>query len=153
FVREQCAAPSAQSESRHQSPSQQVILGPLRTRTTSPLLRLAIVVGVDRYKHNLGGRLSLQDLRYAERDADEVAGLLKGLGYSVVRLTGSAATRDSLLEAFASCQKTTSGDPHPDSSFVFHFSGHGQLDPNDDESAYLILHDSDPLQPAASGLE
>jgi uncharacterized caspase-like protein len=103
--------------------------------------------------HEHAGRLHLPDLRFAERDAEMLAELLKTLGYLVVRLTGARATHAAVLEAFTWLTGTTTADPHPGSSFVFHFSGHGQLDPRNDEVAYLMLHDSDPRDPAAAGLE
>jgi hypothetical protein len=43
--------------------------------------------------------------------------------------------------------------PHPESCFVFHFSGHGLLAMHDAETAYLMVHDSDPAAPSCRGIE
>jgi uncharacterized caspase-like protein len=115
-------------------------------------MRLALVVGVNRYRHCQAGRYSLPDLRFAERDAEGITKFLRELGFLVSHLAGPEATHDAVIDAFVWFTRTTEADPHPESCFVFHFSGHGHLDPVDEESAYLMLHDSDPRDPAALGL-
>ena len=47
--------------------------------------KFAFVVGIDKYQ-----KRSFSDLQYAERDATELADELKGLGFDVVLLLGSA---------------------------------------------------------------
>jgi uncharacterized caspase-like protein len=71
----------------------------------------------------------------------------------VTCITGETATCSAVLGAFDWLAETTLADQHPNSFFVFHFSGHGQLDPADDEIGYLMLRDSDPLDPAAGAIE
>jgi hypothetical protein len=124
-----------------------VLLQPISTNDASPQLRLAVVVGVSEYAG------SFPSLPSAERDADAVASFLAELGYTVVRLMGPRATSAGVIEAFAWCAGMTAGDPHPDSLFVFYFSGHGYTNPADDEVGYLLLHDSDPGNPESAGLE
>ncbi len=48
-----------------------------------PGRKLAFLVGVDEYQH-----AKLDKLDFAERDVDELAGLLRGQGYTVVLLKG-----------------------------------------------------------------
>jgi hypothetical protein len=126
----------------------------LATCASAPELRLALVLGVNRYLHQQAGRLVLPELRYAERDADALADFLeRELRFTVIRLTGERATCAGLLQAFRWLEGTTAADPHPASRFVFHFSGHGQVGTESEEVAYLMLHDSDPRAPAAAGLD
>jgi hypothetical protein len=151
FVRGHClAGPTPRAEPRYAAP---VLLHPLPTSPTAPELRLALVVAVNRYLHEEAGRYRLAPLRYAERDAEAVADFLGRSGFLVTRLTGERATVAGVRDAFAWLKGTTSADPHEKSCFVFHFSGHGQMDPAADDVAYLMLHDSDPRDPGATGLE
>ena len=59
-------------------------------------VRMAIVVGVSRYS----GSQALADLRYAARDASDVASALTGRGYDAKLLVDQAATRASILLEF-----------------------------------------------------
>ena len=99
------------------------------------------------------GDYYLPPLRYAERDAEEIAALLTHLGFEVQCLLGTQATVSAVGEALTAMQHACATSPHPESSFVFHFSGHGQMDPHDDETAYLVFYDTDPANPMATGLE
>jgi uncharacterized caspase-like protein len=117
-------------------------------------MRFALVIGVNRYRHQEAGAYALPPLRYAEPDAEALSDFLANeLRFVVKRLTGEQATAEAVLEAFRWLETTTAANPHGNSCFVFHFSGHGQRDPGNDEGAHLMLHDSDPRDPAAAGLE
>jgi uncharacterized caspase-like protein len=116
-------------------------------------MRLALVVGVDTYQHQQTARSFLQPLQYAENDASAMAEHLTQLGFKVICLKGTQATAAKVQAAFGWLQGTTSADPHPNSCFVFHFSGHGSTDPNNEEIGYLLLHDTDPHEMRALGLE
>jgi uncharacterized caspase-like protein len=111
------------------------------------------VVGVNQYLHQDAGRYSLPPLQCAENDAEVMARFLKGLGFTVTPLIGAQASYTSVLKAFEWLKAATAAGTHPNSCFVFHFSGHGQLDPHNDEVAYLMLHDSDPRAPSQASLE
>lgn len=113
----------------------------------------ALVVGVDRYRHQQSGKWYLNPLRHAEADAVKVGALLKDLGFEVCSLLGTEATLARLVQTFADLQRATAGELQDESCFVFHFSGHGQIDPQDEDTAYLVLHDTDPCNLRGTGLE
>jgi hypothetical protein len=116
--------------------------------------RVALVVGVNRYLHAGDSALNLSPLQYAEADARVLAAFLeKELEFEVRCLVGASATAAALHNAFAWVEEKTAGGGRGDSCFVFHFSGHGMLDPTNEERAYLMLHDSEPRRPAETGLE
>jgi hypothetical protein len=142
FVQEQCPA-----KSREDHPIQPTI-------DIRPAHRchLALVVGVNEYRHERAGNYYLPRLQYAERDALEMAALLTRLDYDVTLLTGQQATLRAIEQAFAILHQATRDEAQGDSCFVFHFSGHGQMDPHQDETAYLVLHDTNPAHSAATGL-
>jgi hypothetical protein len=142
FVRSRCTCKPVKEVSEMLPPS-----------PTAWKRRVALVIGVNEYLHQWSGDYHLATLQYAERDALEIGALLSELGYAVTLLTGKHATRAVVERAFADLHHATTGVSSGDSCFVFHFSGHGQMDPVDDETAYLVLHDTDPTNPAASGLE
>jgi hypothetical protein len=151
FVRARCPALAAKPKSTGPAPGGP-LLTVLNTDPDAPELRLALVVGVNRYRHELAGDCHLPPLRYAERDADALTAFLEtDLRFMVRRLTGERATLDELLRAFRWLEGTTRASPHPSSRFVFHFSGHGQM-AEEEDTAYLMLHDSDPRDPASTGL-
>jgi hypothetical protein len=158
FVRSRYPALPARARGPHTSGLQAPLTRPplslLDTDPDAPELRLALVVGVNRYRHQQSGPYRLPPLGYAERDADALAAFLEtDLRFMVRRLTGERATLDELLRAFHWLEGTTRASPHPQSRFVFHFSGHGQLGIDNEENAYLMLHDSDPADPAGTGLD
>lgn len=105
--------------------------------------QVALVVGVDRYKHPMSGPLMLPTLSFAERDAEQVASHLEDDGFEVALLRGSDATMEAVEAAFRTFEEDTRDDLSGDSKFVFHFSGHGLLDPNDDESGFIALYETD----------
>ncbi|MDO5675807.1 MAG: SUMF1/EgtB/PvdO family nonheme iron enzyme [bacterium] len=75
----------------------------------------ALLIGINEY----GEKSGLSPLRFAERDADELAVVLESrYGFSVDTLLGQAATRLAIEERL---EKLGSGD-----TFVFFFAGHGQ---------------------------
>src|SRR5262249_31772607 len=91
--------------------------------------------------------------RYAERDAAKMASLLRDdLEFDVEVLVGEDATAERVKEAFDELERATRRMAHPDSTFVFHFSGHGQLDPEHDEKAHLVLYGTDPERPGAGAI-
>jgi Caspase domain len=72
-----------------------IALGPVRADDTRAPRKVAFLVGVSKYDH------ITDDLNFAERDASEMAAALKGAGFEVVTLTGSArgddrATKDNI---------------------------------------------------------
>jgi hypothetical protein len=155
FVRSRCAAacPEVLEPAKREPTTSSGLLKPV-PRNTAPLMRrLALVLGVNRYRYQRVGDYYLPPLRYAERDAEEIAALLTILGFEVQRLLGPQATVTAVGEALTAMQHASAANPHPGSCFVFHFSGHGQMDPHDDETAYLVLHDTDPANPVTTGLE
>jgi len=154
FVRGRCAAerpcrprPPAATPARSELP-------PLpEPDDSAPTLHLALVIGVDRYLHRPASEHQLTELHFAERDAHAVADFLeRDLHFAVQRLTGTRATLAAVQQAFAWLQAATAAAPNANSRFVFHFSGHG-CQGADEESGYLMLHDSDPASPAETGLD
>ena len=129
------------------------LLLPSRWDPTTPRRDLALVVGVNTYLHQEAGDYNLAPLRYAERDAIEVAALLRSLGFEVEELLGSTATGSAVRAVFERWRQEGERPQHPDSRLVFHFSGHGMIDPVDRETAYLLLYDTNPNSPADGGLE
>jgi len=129
------------------------LLEPVKVDPTCAPRRLALVIGVNRYAFQESGDYVLLPLHYAEDDAREVAQLLTGSGYEVTMLPGQQATYAAVEATFARFFQETANAVHPDSSFIFYFSGHGQIDPIQEDTAYLILYDTDPNQPAKHGLE
>jgi hypothetical protein len=118
-------------------------------------LRFGLVIGVNRYKQHDSGPYRLTPLEAAERDASALTELLAGRlrFHKVLTLTGAEATAGSVAAAFDWLRQASAAAAHPNSCFVFHFSGHGFLDPDGGEDAYLMLHDSDPASPGESALE
>ncbi len=109
-------------------------------------------MGINNYLYQETGDYFLAPLQYAERDAAEVADLLRNIGYEVTHLLGPQATYRAIQAKFDEWSQATLGSQHPESRFVFHFSGHGMIDPHHREAAYLILYDTDPSN-LTTGLE
>jgi hypothetical protein len=152
FVKEQCATRSTNVLPAHQGlPSPRDVL-PVMPTSGAAAPRFAIVVGVNRYSHARSGNLFLPELQYATKDALAVASMLRTLGFAVTELTDADATYDGVQQAFARLSSAIAA-PGPDGCFVFHFSGHGLMVSRDDETAYLMVHDSDPAAPAHRGVE
>jgi hypothetical protein len=125
----------------------------MKVNTAAPVRRRALVAGVNVYRTAAKGNYVLNPLEYAERDAEEIARLLELIGFEVVSLLGDRATLDAITKEFDKLEAATAADPNPDDCFIFHFSGHGQMDPGQEDTAYLVLHDTDPTEPAKTGLE
>jgi hypothetical protein len=158
FVREQCAAQSAAQPRGQPVPDVTPVLvpgllNPIRVNPAAQAQRLALVVGSNTYSYQQAGDYVLPPLQFAERDAEEISLMLEKSGFQVTQLLGSQATNRAVQNLFDQFSQLTSADPHPDSCFVFHFAGHGMIDPQHNETAHLILYDTDPNDPRATGLE
>ncbi len=129
------------------------LLNPMLVNPEAPVRHLALVIGVNKYLHQQSGAYLLPALQYAEQDARDISEMLSSLGFEVTKLLGEEATYEIVKAYFEGVQQTTAKDPNPNSFFVFHFSGHGQMDPFNNETAYLVLYDTDPGKPKALGLE
>lgn len=110
--------------------------------------KIAVVVGVADYKY-LPARsevsstqAGLVDLQFADKDAADVAGLIRegglGRGWEVVDLVGAKAGHRELEAALA-----TFGAVQEDDLVLFFFSGHGFKIPGAPDQVFLLLHDSD----------
>lgn len=112
--------------------------------------RVAVVIGIN-YTHFPGGvpgeaatRAGLNALHFAEADAREMAATLQASGYDVAPLLGIAATRVAIIDALRR-QSRAAGDT---GLLLVYFAGHGQIDPDDPDTAYLLPVDADPQNPA-----
>ncbi len=112
--------------------------------------RVAVVIGIN-YTHFPAGvpgeaatRAGLNALRFAEADAHDMAATLQASGYDVVPLLGSDATRVAIIDALRR-QSRAAGDT---GLLLVYFAGHGQIDPDDPDTAYLLPVDADPQNPA-----
>src|SRR5207248_4741228 len=76
-------------------------------------------------------------------DERDVAAAQQESGYDVVTLLGVEATRDAILDALYT-QREKVGE---EGLLLVHFSGHGQIDPKDPNTAYLLPVDADPQKP------
>ncbi len=104
--------------------------------------RAAVVIGIN-YETQIegsGSRAGLTRLRYAEADARDVAAELTVAGYDVRLLLGAEATERAIRRALTA-QRRVAGI---DGLLVVHFSGHGDVDPEDEQTAYLLPVDTDP---------
>ena len=81
--------------------------------------KIAFVVGVSEYKKD-----GLPDLQFAHKDANDLADVLEGQGFSVTRLIGEEATHTQVLEAFNEFLVVTSELGKQDIVLIS-FSGHG----------------------------
>ncbi|HRW94182.1 MAG TPA: caspase family protein, partial [Thermotogota bacterium] len=91
----------------------------------------AIVVGMNEYRW-------LNNLRYAEADAEQVGEKLKGLGFNAQILTGRVSDSDIIEEIRYMSMYTNRND-----TLLFYFSGHGM--PGDSESERgLCTYNTDP---------
>lgn len=157
FIKKQSLVVPAAGPNQHEkgpAPQQNRLApAPMKVNPKAEEKRLALLVGVNKYLHQEKGDYVLNPLNYAERDVMEMEALLLKSDFSVTKLTGKGATHSAVKDAFKTLHQATLTDPHPESCFVFHFSGHGQIDPENNETAYLILYDTDPSAPASEGLE
>lgn len=145
--------PGLNQQDKGPAPARQLPPAPMKVNPKAQEKRLALLVGVNKYQHQEKGDYVLNPLSYAEQDVLEMEALLLKSDFSVTKLTGKDATHSAIKDAFKALHQDTLTDPHPESCFVFHFSGHGQIDPQNNETAYLILYDTDPSAPASEGLE
>jgi uncharacterized caspase-like protein len=104
--------------------------------------RCALVIGIN-YTQSRSSTL-----HFAESDAAAMADTLKEADYSVVTLLGEAATRRAIIEALRS-QSSHAGS---DGLLLFYFAGHGEVDPSDSDTAYLMPADADPDALAATAI-
>jgi uncharacterized caspase-like protein len=113
--------------------------------------RWAVLIGISDY-HRDSGRFP--DLNYAHRDAEEFAAFLKSKASGsfppdhVRLLVNEQATATSIREALFEFLKHTVKE---DLVLIF-FAGHGLPDPGKPSNLYLIAHDSDATQIAATGI-
>jgi Flp pilus assembly protein TadD len=104
--------------------------------------RAAVVIGIN-YETQAGGgstRAGLTRLRFAEADARDVAAELTVEGYDVRLLLGAQATERTIRSALTAQRKLAGAD----GLLLVHFSGHGDVDPDDEQTAYLLPVDTDP---------
>ena len=87
-------------------------------------------------------------LHYAEADAARRGGAADRCHYDVKLLTGAAATQRAIVNTIVQ-QRRAAG---PEGFLLIHFSGHGDVDPDDPQTAYLLPADTDPDALAASGI-
>jgi tetratricopeptide (TPR) repeat protein len=112
------------------------------------LERWAVVVGISRYRHE---RLNL---KYAHRDAMELDELLRkpigGLFEKdhVLTLIDEQATTAAITRALRSFLKR----PGKDDLVLLYFACHGAPDPDRPHVLYLLTHDTDPADIAATAL-
>src|SRR5688500_3131802 len=110
--------------------------------------RWAILVGISEYQHKLW------NLKYARRDAEERARLLKQTAYGTFDesrmcvLLDEEATTAKIVKALRSFLKR----PAPNDLVLLHFSCHGTPDPDGLDEFYLVSHDTDPADIAATAL-
>jgi len=106
--------------------------------------KYAVVVGISKYK-NYG---SDKQLKYPRNDAVAFLEFLKsprGGGFlddseHVRLLLDEEATSQNLRSAL----RTFLTNPEPDDLVVIYFAGHGEPDPNDPRSFYLLTYDTQP---------
>jgi len=105
--------------------------------------RVAVVVGVDDYRHSSGFR----KLDYAAKDADSIAQALEGgdFKYKVVKKLNTEAIRTELREAFTDASAMLSGK----GTLLFFFAGHGA---QQDGKQYLALYETGADELNNSGL-
>ena len=121
---------------------------------------VAVVVGSNYQRAPANGASATEaptspnPLRFAEADAQALAGTLTAAGYDVAALIGADATRTRIITTIQQKRRTLD----PDGVFLIHFAGHGMLesdDPNDPNStsiAYLLPTDVDLTSLAASAI-
>lgn len=116
--------------------------------------RYAVVIGIN-YRNfpatmdqEVQSRAGINALNYAEADAEEMAKMLEADGYDVVKLVGADASRNNIIDAL----RDQSRKAGPEGLMVVHYSGHGAMDPDDHELAYLLPADADPEEMASDAI-
>jgi len=112
--------------------------------------RLALVVGVNRYKH-----AKLDPLEFAERDAEELAKLLGGQGYRVVLMTAAEGQRDPkrlpTRQNIDLQVKELLKDVGRDDLIVVGLAGHG-IQPDGSAECFYCPQDANPtIEPGKGG--
>src|SRR5690349_20450323 len=106
----------------------------------------AVVIGINytQFPQGLASAVTekagLNPLRFAEADAEEMAAELEAAKYKVAFLSGTAATHRAIVDTIVR-QRRVAG---PDGFLLIYFSGHGDVDPDDRQIAYLLPVDADP---------
>ncbi|HPE70416.1 MAG TPA: PEGA domain-containing protein, partial [Thermotogota bacterium] len=93
----------------------------------------AVVVGIDEYRH-------LGNLKYAEKDAEEIDEMLRSMGYITSLLTGRVDESDILEEIKYMSKYTGPGD-----QLFFFFSGHGAQGETEGQRG-IYTYNSDPAE-------
>jgi S1-C subfamily serine protease len=111
---------------------------------TPPGKRYAVLVGINRYEHP-----NLVALRYAENDVAELADVLRGAGYEVTLLTGSAgpdlrATKANVERRLRAAVERC----RPPDTLVVAFAGHG-LQFGGEPDSYFCPVDARPFRSEA----
>ncbi|MCU0963724.1 MAG: caspase family protein [Burkholderiaceae bacterium] len=110
--------------------------------------RWAVIVGISTYAHE---RLNL---RFADRDAEALSSLLQsptGGGYEpqrIMKLVNEQATTANITRALRSFLKR----PARDDVVLLYFACHAAPDPERPGQVYLVSHDTDPDDIAATGV-
>jgi len=84
--------------------------------------RIAIVVGVSKYRQQPNKSHELQTLPYAVNDASMLSSVLSRNGYQVITLKDFQADKQYILDTIAAL---SAAENDPESSLIFTFSGHG----------------------------
>ncbi len=115
-----------------------------------PRSQWAVVIGISRYER---GGTQFPDLQFADRDAREFCELLMspaGGGFTkdhILLLINQEATYSAIRNGLFTFLK----DAEEDDLIVVFFSGHGAPDPARPENLYLLPHDVDAGNIAATG--
>jgi formylglycine-generating enzyme required for sulfatase activity len=110
--------------------------------------RWAVIVGISKYQY------SNLNLKYADRDAEDLYQLLltpKGGGFQpdhIFKLTNEQATTAEINRALRSFLKK----PAREDLVLIYFACHGAPDPDRPSTVYLLTHDTDPNDIAATAL-
>jgi len=110
--------------------------------------RWAVLVGISKHQH------APWNLNYARRDAEELAKLLRQAAYGAFEesrmcvLLDEDATTAKITKALRSFLRR----PAPNDLVLIHFSCHGTPDPDGLDEVYLVTHDTDPADIAATAL-
>lgn|GEM_PF-5713515 len=119
-----------------------------RPATPLKVKRWALIVGISRYRQDDW------NLRYAHRDAQALADLIRspaGGGYAAERvhlLTDEQATTAALTHGLRTFLKK----PAEDDIVMLYFACHGCADGERSDNHYLLTHDTDPKDIAATAL-
>ena len=105
----------------------------------------AVVIGISRYQYS--GQSGLNNLIFADDDANAFARSLRNLGWSdshIKLLINEDATQRNIMIALESWLSKAG----PNDQIILFWSGHGFPDPEDPEKVYFATHDTDINIPA-----